>query len=159
MTRPKSVPGEKPLFWTGSSKDDLLAFPEAVIDEIGTALSVAQFGGKHPSAKPWRGEGPGVFEVVEDHRTVTYRAFYTVKFENAVYVLHAFQKKSPSGIKTARKDVELIGKRLNEGRADYQLDGFSVERLMNFVTALDRDVDIVIKPKSRRIGRISIIAA
>jgi phage-related protein len=51
MTRPKSVPGEKPLFWTGSSKDDLLAFPEAVIDEIGTALSVAQFGGKHPSAK------------------------------------------------------------------------------------------------------------
>src|ERR1700752_1415417 len=68
MTRPKSVPGEKPLFWIGSSKDDLLAFPEAVIDEIGTALSVAQFGGKHPSAKPWRGEGPGVFEVVEDHR-------------------------------------------------------------------------------------------
>ncbi len=121
MTRPKRVPGEKPLFWTGSSKDDLLAFPEAVIDEIGTALSVAQFGGKHPSAKPWRGEGPGVFEVVEDHRTVTYRAFYTVKFENAVYVLHAFQKKSPSGIKTARKDVELIGKRLNEGRADYEV--------------------------------------
>jgi phage-related protein len=92
MTRPKSVPGEKPLFWTGSSKDDLLAFPEAVIDEIGTALSVAQFGGKHPSAKPWRGEGPGVFEVVEGHRGDTYRAVYTVKFEKAVYVLHAFQE-------------------------------------------------------------------
>lgn len=59
MTRPKSDRGEKPLFWTGSSKDDLLAFPEAVIDKIGTALSVAQFGGKHSSAKPWRGEGPG----------------------------------------------------------------------------------------------------
>jgi phage-related protein len=71
-SRPKSVPGEKLLFWTGSSKDDLLAFPEAVIDEIGTALSVAQFGGKHPSAKPWRGEGPGVFEVVENHRGDTY---------------------------------------------------------------------------------------
>jgi phage-related protein len=121
MTRPNRVPGEKPLFWTGSSKNDLLAFPEAVIDEIGTALSVAQFGGKHPNAKPWRGEGPGVFEVVEDHRTDTYRAVYTVKFERAVYVLHAFQKKSPSGIKTARKDVELIGTRLKEARADYEV--------------------------------------
>jgi phage-related protein len=121
MTRPKRVAGEKPLFWTGSSKEDLLAFPEAVIDEIGTALSVAQFGGKHPSAKSWRGEGPGVFEVVEDHRADTYRAVYTVKFEAAVYVLHAFQKKSPSGIKTARKDVELIARRLKEARADYKV--------------------------------------
>ena len=92
-----------------------------VVDEIGTALSVAQFGGKHPNAKPWRGEGPGVFEVVEDYRTDTYRTVYTVKFEHAVYVLHAFQKKSPSGIKTARKDVELIGRRLNEAEADYEV--------------------------------------
>jgi phage-related protein len=114
-------PRQKPLFWTGSSKEDLLAFPEAVIDEMGTALSVAQFGGKHPSAKPWRGEGPGVFEVAEDHRADTYRAVYTVKFESAVYVLHAFQKKSPSGIKTARKDVELIGRRFNEARTDYEV--------------------------------------
>ena len=121
MTRPKRVPGEKPLFWTGSSKDDLLAFPEAVKDDIGTALSVAQFGGKHPHTKPWRGEGPGVFEVVENHRADTFRAVYTVKFENAVYVLHAFQKKSPSGIKTARKDVELIGRRLSEARTDYEV--------------------------------------
>lgn len=121
MTRPKRVAGEKPLFWTGSSKEDLLAFPEAVIDEMGTALSVAQFGGKHPSAKSWRGEGPGVLEVVEDHRADTYRAVYTVKFEAAVYVLHAFQKKSPSGIKTARKDVELIGRRLKEPMADYKV--------------------------------------
>ena len=120
MARPKRVPGEKPLFWTGSSKDDLLSFLDAVITEIGTALSVAQFGGKHPNAKPWRGEGPGVFEVVEDHRADTYRAVYTVKFGRAVYVLHAFQKKSPSGIKTARKDVELIGRRLKEASADYE---------------------------------------
>src|SRR5258708_309624 len=121
MTRPKRVTGEKPLFWTGSSKGDLLAFPEAVIDEIGTALSVAQFGGKHPSAKPWRGEGPGIFEVVEDHRADTYRAVYTVRFEGAVYVLHAFQKKSPSGARTARKDVELISRRINEARTDYEV--------------------------------------
>jgi|SRR5277367_1035523 phage-related protein len=120
MTRPKRVLGEKALFWTGSSKDELLNFPEAVIDEMGIALSVAQFGGKHPSAKPWRGEGPGVFELVEDHRADTYRVVYTVQFENAIYVLHAFQKKSPSGIRTARRDIELIGRRLHEARADYE---------------------------------------
>ncbi len=121
MTRPKRVPGEKPLFWIGSSKDDLLAFPETVKDDIGTALSVAQFGGKHPHTKPWKGEGPGVFEVVEDHSRNTYRTVYTVRFEGAVYVVHAFQKKSPSGIKTARKDVELIGRRLNEARTNYEV--------------------------------------
>lgn len=121
MTRPKRVPGEKPLFWIGSSREDLLAFPETVKDEIGTALSVAQFGGKHPSAKPWRGEGPGVFEVVEDHRGDTYRAVYTVRFEKAVYVLHAFQKKSPSGIRTAKKDIDLIKRRLNEARLDFEV--------------------------------------
>lgn len=68
MARPRRVSGESPLFWIGSSKSDLLTLPEAVKDDIGTALSVAQFGGKHPSAMPWRGEGPGVFEIVEDHR-------------------------------------------------------------------------------------------
>ncbi len=121
MTRARKVPGEKPLLWIGSSKNDLLVFPEAVKDELGTALSVSQFGGKHPHAKPWRGEGPGVLEVVEDHRGDTYRAVYTVRFEAAVYVLHAFQKKSPSGIETARKDVELIRRRLNEARVDYEV--------------------------------------
>jgi phage-related protein len=120
MTRPKRVPGEKPLFWVGSSKDDLLAFPGPVQDEVGTALSVAQFGGKHPSAKPWRGEGPGVFEIVEDHRGDTYRTVYTVRFEQAIYVLHAFQKKSPSGIRTSRKDIDLISRRLNEARDDFE---------------------------------------
>jgi len=121
MARLKRVPGERPLFWMGSSKDDLMAFPEPVQDEIGTALSVAQFGGKHPSAKPWRGEGPGVFEVVEDHRGDAYRAIYTVRFEGVVYVLHAFQKKSPSGIRTSRSDIELIARRLNEARKDFEV--------------------------------------
>ena len=121
MTRPKRVPGEKPLFWVGSSKEDLLAFPDAVQDEMGTALSVAQFGGKHPSAKPWRGEGPGVFEIVDDHRGDTYRAVYTVRFAHAVYVLHAFQKKSPSGIRTSKKDIDLIKRRLNEARMDFEV--------------------------------------
>ena len=121
MTRSVLAAGEKPLFWVGSSKRDLQAFPERVKDDIGTALSVAQFGEKHPSAKPWKGVGGGVFEVVEDHHGDTYRAVYTVKFEFAVYVLHAFQKKSPSGIATARTDSELIAKRLRMAREDYEV--------------------------------------
>src|SRR5579863_3126444 len=101
MARPQSIPGERALFWVGPSKDDLLQFPAAVKDEIGTALSVAQFGGKHPKAKPWKGEGPGVLEIVANHRGDTYRAVYTVKSEHAIYVPHAFQKKSPKGRKTS----------------------------------------------------------
>jgi len=120
MARQIKLPGEKPLFWVGSSKSDLLEFSEAVKDEIGVALSVAQFGGKHPSAKPWKGEGSGVLEIVEDYRGNTYRAVYTVKFEKSVYVLHAFQKKSPKGIKTAQPDVELVAKRLKAASEDYE---------------------------------------
>src|SRR5580700_8807088 len=120
MTRSKSVPGEKPLFWIGSARNDLLEFHEAVKDEIGAALSVAQFGGKHPKAKPWKGEGPGVLEIVEDHRGDTYRAVYTVKFEQAIYVLHTFQKKSPTGIRTALPDVEMVSRRLRVANKDYE---------------------------------------
>ena len=120
MTREKRSPGEKPLFWVGSAKRDLLAFPEPVKDEMGTALSVAQFGGKHHKAKPWKGEGPGVLEIVEDFRGDTYRAVYAVRFQDAVYVLHAFQKKSPKGIKTAQSDVELVGRRLKRAAEDYE---------------------------------------
>jgi phage-related protein len=120
MTRLGLVPGERPLFWVGSAKADLIGFPEPVKDAIGVALSVAQFGGKHPNAKPWKGEGPGVLEIVEDHRGDTYRAVYTVKFERAVYVLHAFQKKSPKGRKTAQSDVDLISRRLKAATADYE---------------------------------------
>ncbi len=120
MARPRRLPGESPLFWIASSKSDLLALPEAVQDGIGTALSVAQFGGKHPSAKPWRGQGPGVFEIVEDHRGDTYRAAYTVRFQGAVYVLHLFQKKSSSGIRTPKPDVELTARRLRLARQHYE---------------------------------------
>ncbi len=121
MVREKRAAGEKPLFWVGSAKRDLLAFPGPVKDEIGVALSVAQFGGKHSKAKPWKGDGSGVFEVVEDHRGDTYRAVYTVRFEGAVYALHAFQKKSPSGIKTRKVDSELISQRLLTARRDYEV--------------------------------------
>lgn len=111
---------EKPLDWVGSSKKDFLGFPEPVKDEMGNALGLAQFGGKHPSAKPWKGQGSGVFEVVEDHAGDTFRAVYTVRFKEVVYVLHAFQKKSPTGIKTAQVDVDLVERRLRVAQQDYE---------------------------------------
>ena len=111
--------GEQPLYWVGSAKRDLLAFPESVKDGIGTALSLAQFGGKHPAAKPWKGAGSGVLEVVENHDGNTYRAVYTVRFRWAVYVLHCFQKKSHRGIRTAKPDVELVLQRLSLARRDH----------------------------------------
>jgi phage-related protein len=112
--------GEKPLNWVGSSKKDFLSFPEQVKDEMGNALGLAQFGGKHPSVKPWKGHGPGVFEAVEDHSGDTYRAVYTVHFKEAVYMLHAFQKKSPKGVKTALTDIDLIKTRLKSAQQDYE---------------------------------------
>jgi phage-related protein len=98
-----------------------MAFPEAVKDDVGTALSVAQFGGKHPHAKAWKGMGAGVLEIVEEYRGDAYRAVYAVKYESAVYVLHAFKKKSHSGRKTPRKEVELVSQRLREAAADYEV--------------------------------------
>lgn len=79
---------------------------------MGVALFVVQLGGTPLSAKPWKGTGSGVFELVEDHRGDTFRAVYTVKIEDCIYVLHAFQKKSKSGIKTTKADVDLIEQRL-----------------------------------------------
>lgn len=119
--RDKLAHGEKLIVWMGSAKRDLLEFPERVVDQIGTALSAAQFGGKHPAAKPWKGLGSGVLEVVEDHDHSTYRAVYTMRFEEAIYVLHCFQKKPPRGVKTAQQDVELIDRRLKAARDDYEV--------------------------------------
>ena len=112
--------GERPLDWVGSSKKDFLAFPAVVKDEMGAALGVAQFGGKHPSAKPWKGLGAGVFELVESQAGNAYRVVYVVRFPQAIYVLHAFQKKSPRGIRTAVLDVELVKKRLKIAQQDYE---------------------------------------
>jgi phage-related protein len=87
---------------------------------MGYALGAAQLGGKHPNAKPWKGEGAGVFEIVESFDGAAYRAIYTVRFEGVIYVLHAFEKKSPSGIRTARTDIDLVGLRLKAARAHYE---------------------------------------
>jgi phage-related protein len=110
---------EKPLHWVGSSKADFLRFPDPVKSDMDYALGVAQLGGKHPQAKPWKGEGSGVFEVVERYDGDAYRAVYTIPFGDAIYVLHAFQKKSPSGIRTAQVDVKLVQERLKRAQADH----------------------------------------
>jgi len=101
------------LEWIGSSKKDLLALPEEVVNVFGYALYLAQTGSKHDQAKPLRGFGSaGVLEVVEDRRGDTYRAVYTVQYAARVFVLHVFQKKSKSGIATPKPDLDLIRNRL-----------------------------------------------
>lgn len=111
---------EKPLFWTGSSQRDLRDFPDEVKRVMGFALWQAQAGGKHVSARPLKGfGGGGVLELVEDDDGSTYRAVYTVKFAGAVYVLHAFQKKSTRGISTPKREIDLVKQRLRDAEAHY----------------------------------------
>jgi phage-related protein len=102
----------KLLYWEGSSKKDFKEFPIPVQKDMGVALFVVQLGRTPQTAKPWKGLGPGVYELIEDYRGDTFRAVYTVRINDAVHVLHAFQKKSKSGIATPQPDVELIEKRL-----------------------------------------------
>src|SRR5437588_169132 len=107
----------KPVIWVRDSLRRLRDFPDDVRDEVGFALYQAQLGGKHRSAKPLKGhKGAGVLEIVENFDGNTYRAVYTVRFVDAIYVLHAFQKKSKSGIKTPAHEIELIDKRLVEAK-------------------------------------------
>ena len=111
----------KPLKWVGSAKRDLDGMPGDVQDVFGHAIDLAQAGGKHPDAKALSGFGSaGVLEVVEDFRSDTFRAVYTVKFAGWVYVLHCFQKKSKSGIKTPKEDLDLIKARLKAAAQDFE---------------------------------------
>ena len=106
----KPVP--KPLIWISDSLAAVRSFPAEVKDEVGVALFHAQLGGKHVKAKPLRHAGSGILEVVSDHRGDTYRAVYTVRLAGRVYVLHAFQKKSKSGIATPKAEIDLVKQRL-----------------------------------------------
>jgi phage-related protein len=108
-------PSLTPVIWIGSSLKDLREFPESVRDFMGYALYVAQRGAKHRSAKTLSGfGGAGVVEIIKDDRGDTFRAVYTVRFAKAVYVLHAFQRKSRSGRETPRLDIESIKRRLRD---------------------------------------------
>ncbi len=111
----------RPVRWVGSSRKDLQSFPQPVRLDFGYAIYAAQKGETDPAAKPLRGfGGRSVLEVVAQHDGNTWRAVYTVRFVDAVYVLHAFQKKSKSGIATPKKEVDLIKRRLAEAERDYK---------------------------------------
>jgi phage-related protein len=111
----------KPVIWIGSSRRDLREMPQQVRRNIGQALYTAQQGTTDPAAKPLKGFGGArVMEIVERYRTDAYRAVYTAHFENAVYVLHVFQKKSKSGISTPKHEIELIRRRLAEAELHYR---------------------------------------
>lgn len=100
------------------------SFPKGAQKHIGDALLVAQFGGAPPGAKPLRGfKGASILEIVEDYDRATYRAVYTVRFRDVIYVLHCFQKKSTHGIATARRDLDLIVQRLREAEAMHRAKG------------------------------------
>ena len=105
----------KLVIWMGSSRKDFCEMPSEVQDAMGYALFVAQQGGKHHTAKPLKGfGGAGVHELVSDYRGDSFRAVYTVRFPGAVYLLHAFQKKSKKGGETPKADMELIKRRLRD---------------------------------------------
>ena len=106
---------ERPIVWIASSRKDLRGFPQQVRRDIGQALYAAQQGETDPSAKPLKGFGGGsVFEIIADHQGDTWRAVYTVRYPETLYVLHAFKKKSKSGIATPKRDVDLIRGRMAE---------------------------------------------
>ncbi len=112
---------EKPVIWVASSKEDLSAFPPDVKRVLGQGIFEAQIGGKHINAKPLKGFGGSkVVEIVDDFEGDTYRAVYTVKLADFVYVLHAFQKKSTKGIETPKHVMDLINTRLKAAEAQYE---------------------------------------
>ena len=120
------IASAKQVIWVASSLDDLKTFPEPVKVAMGYAIYQAQCGSKHRDAKPLKGfKGSGVLEVVEDFDGDTFRAVYTVRFAEAVYVLHAFQKKSKKGIATPRQHMELVAARL---RAAEEIHEYMVAR-------------------------------
>jgi phage-related protein len=109
----KAASALRAIAWLASTKKDLLALPDAVIDTFGYALHLAQIGQRHEQAKPLQGFGSaGVLEIVEDRRGSTYGAVYTVRFAHAVFVLHVFQKKSTRGIATPKPALDLMRERL-----------------------------------------------
>ena len=111
------------LVWESSSKKDFKEFPIPVQKDMGVALFVVQLGHTPDSAKPWKGLGSGVYELVEDHLGDTFRAVYLVRIGEVVHVLHAFQKKSKSGIATPQPDVDLVERRLKAVLARYGASG------------------------------------
>lgn len=117
------------LEYVASSKKDLEKMPFEVIETFIHGLELALIGEKHPDAEPMKGFGDAkVLEIREKHKGDAYRAMYTVRFEKAVYVLHVFKKKSKTGIKTPKQDIELIRARLKTAEAHYKANFKSKEK-------------------------------
>ncbi len=115
------LPNLKPLEWLGNTRRTVLGFPKPVRQIVGQALYAAQVGDKHQDTRPLKGfGGASVVEIVSNYDGNTFRAVYTVRFHGVVYTLHAFQKKSKSGIKTPKKELDLIKHRLREAEIDYR---------------------------------------
>ena len=108
----------RPVIWLGNSRKNIRTFPKTVQKEFGGAIFIAQCGGMPHNAKPFKGIGSGVLEIVERFDTDTYRVVYAVQFKNAVYILHAFQKKSTKGIETSQQDIKLIKQRFQQAQDD-----------------------------------------
>lgn len=102
----------KSVKWAGSSLKDLKEFPIEVQQEMGYALHLAQNGELYENAKPFKGCGNRVYEILSAYNKNAYRVIYMVEIEDAIYVLHAFQKKSKQGIKTPKEEISLINDRL-----------------------------------------------
>lgn len=112
-----NVVRQRNIDWIGSSKDDLSKLPKEPKSKLTYGIFLAEVGKRHPDAKPWTGLGPGVEEIVCDSNSDTFRAVYTLRLDGWIYVLHCFQKKSKSGVKTPKRDVDLIRKRLKDAQA------------------------------------------
>lgn len=111
----------KPVIWIGSSKKDLLEFPEEIIRSFGHGLHYAQRGEQSIHSKVLKGFGDArVIEIKESDESGTFRLVYTTKQPKAIFVLHVFQKKSKQGIKTPLQELELINNRLKKAEELYK---------------------------------------
>lgn len=110
----------KQVRWIGSSYDDFMEFPQQVHDSMGYALHRVQEGKSPRHSKKLKGAQAGAIEILAGHDGDTFRAVYTVKFAEVVYVLHAFKKKSKTGIATPKPDLDLIRRRLRLAEEDYK---------------------------------------
>ncbi len=106
----------RPLVWLGDSRRNIQVFPLGARKLVGDELQLVQFGGMPKDAKPFHGVGSGVLEIVLPYESNAYRAVFAVQLGAKIYVLHAFQKKSKSGIKTPQKDIDLIKRRYKEAK-------------------------------------------
>lgn len=107
----------KKAIWVGDSLKALKKFPEEVKDSIGYSLHKVQEGIVPRNAKPLKGLKPAVMEIVSDYDTNTYRAVYTVRIGDVIYILHCFQKKSKRGAQTPKREIDLIKQRLREAES------------------------------------------